>query len=188
MYHAAAHRDSFQPGLRQKPVVLLVRNALLIRDPVHFPSLASIVGERLLKMGRLGVQICPLISNQDGFAIDRILSDEHTAPIFEFADLRRVEDSRFASRPVEPPLVRFWVVQADDEAFDVCIWSVEYGLFDFRTIPDLPAGTRALVLYPFVRSGQGMQPALQVIPAVADQRVEIVLAIMCCVLTLACRS
>ena len=63
-------------------------------------------------MGRIRSQVGPNESNQDGFAINRILGEKLTASISEFADLGRVRDAILAVGPIEPPLVGLQIVIA----------------------------------------------------------------------------
>src|SRR5579863_7966959 len=96
-----------------------VGGARLVGDPVYFPGLAAIFGEGLLEVGRVGVDFRPIVSNEDGFAVDCVLGVKVAVSIFEFADLRRIGGAGFADGPVQAPLMVFGIVETHDQAFDV---------------------------------------------------------------------
>ena len=91
----------------------------LVRNPVDFPSLASVIGERLFKVRRTRGHVRPNKSNQDNFAVNRILGEKLAASILEFADLGWIQDAILAVGPIEPPLVGLRIVQPESQAFDV---------------------------------------------------------------------
>jgi hypothetical protein len=66
----------------------------------------------LLEVRRLGVQVRPRKAYQQHLSVDGILRKELSPPVLELADLGRVHDAVLAVCPVEPPLVRFWIVEA----------------------------------------------------------------------------
>jgi len=84
----------------------------LVRNPIYFPRLAPIIRERLFKVGRIRGQVRPNESNEYSLAINRILGEELTASILEFADLWRVKYADFAVGPIQAPLVRLWIIEA----------------------------------------------------------------------------
>src|ERR1035438_1745388 len=61
----------------------------LIDNPVHFPSLASIIRKGLFKMGRIRGGVGPNKPNQDAFSIQHVLGVELTPSILKLADLGR---------------------------------------------------------------------------------------------------
>jgi len=61
----------------------------LVRDPIHFPGLAAVVGEGLFEVGRVGVQIRPGVANENDFSVEIVLGVELAVSIFELADLGR---------------------------------------------------------------------------------------------------
>jgi hypothetical protein len=65
----------------------LVFHARLIRNPVHFPALAPIIGEGLFEVSRIWGDVRPNISNQDRSALHVILAEKFPASILEFADM-----------------------------------------------------------------------------------------------------
>jgi hypothetical protein len=56
------------------------------RDPVRLPGFASVVGERLLEVARVGSDVRDDESDEDGPAIERFLIEELSAPVLEFAN------------------------------------------------------------------------------------------------------
>src|ERR1700683_1978195 len=113
----------------------------LIGNPIHFPSLAAIVGVRLLEVGLVGGGVAPEEADDDHFAFPAVLRIERTDSVLELADLGRVENANFAVNPVEAPLMRFRIVQTEGQAFDVAAGTVGLKLLDLRTpIPDFTRG------------------------------------------------
>ena len=82
----------------------------LVRNPVHFPSLTSIIREALFKVGRIRGRVRPNKSNEDSFASHCILGKELAASILEFADLGWVQDAILTVGPIEAPLVGLGIV------------------------------------------------------------------------------
>jgi hypothetical protein len=68
----------------------------LIRNPVHFPSLAAIIGVGLFKVGQIRGGVRPNKSNKDSFAIPFVLAVKLTASILELANLRWVDGAVLA--------------------------------------------------------------------------------------------
>src|SRR5271154_41983 len=93
----------------------------LVGDPVYFPGLAAVFGEGLLEVGCVGVDFRPIVSNEDGFAVDGVLAVKVAVSIFEFADLGRVGNAGSANGPIQTPLVILGIVEAHDQAFDVAV-------------------------------------------------------------------
>src|SRR5579862_3140053 len=73
----------------------------LVRDPVHFPGFSSIIRKRLFEVRRIRGQVRPDVSNQYGFAIDRILSVKLAASILEFPHLRWIQLAVLAIGPIK---------------------------------------------------------------------------------------
>src|SRR5580692_7684348 len=128
--------------------IRLTTHARLVRNPVHFPGLAAILREGLLKVRRAGGGIRPKKSNQDHFAINRILSVELAASILEFADLRRVQNANLAVGPIQPPLVGLRIVQPHGQTFDMSASrAVRFELLDLSApVPNL-SGDRSAVKF-----------------------------------------
>jgi len=82
----------------------LLGHPRLVRDPVDFPGFTAIIRKGLLKVRGAGVHVRPDKSNQNGFAVDRILGEKRAASVFEFANLGWVHDADLAVSPIEPPL------------------------------------------------------------------------------------
>src|SRR5580698_8618472 len=114
-------------------------------------------------MWGVGGQVGPIKSNQNGFAIDCVLSKELAVSVLELADLGWVEDTDLAVGPIEPPLVGFRIVNAQGQTFDVAGGAVEFNLVDGGAIINLAADTGPVKFDPGSGTGQGMQAALQVI-------------------------
>lgn len=75
-----------------------VGDAGLVCDPVGFPGCAAVIGEGLLEVGGVSVQIGPAKTDEDGFVIDSVLSvlsQKFADSVFEFADLRRSRTPTF---------------------------------------------------------------------------------------------
>src|ERR1700683_3232598 len=91
--------------------VRFIFHPCLIRNPIHYPSLASIVRERLLKVSRTGRKVRPNISNKDRSAIKGVLTEKLAASILELADLRWPGDgARLTIGPIQTPLMSFGIV------------------------------------------------------------------------------
>ena len=148
----------------------------LVGDPVDFPGSASVVGEGLLEVGR-GVQVGPFKADEDGFAVDRVLGEEFAAAVFEFADLRRVDNTNSFVGPVEAPLVGFGIVSAEGEALDVTGGAVDEDLINLGTVIDLAADPGAIKFDPGVRAGEGIEAPPETVFPGAEERVEVVGAV-----------
>src|ERR1035438_7171050 len=66
----------------------------LVRDPVDFPRLAAILGERLFKVGHAGVGVRPDKSNKDAFPVQRVLAVELAASILRSEERRVGKECR----------------------------------------------------------------------------------------------
>src|SRR6266404_7296092 len=100
-------------GMRRASVrfVRFMVHPCLVRDPVDFPSLASIIRVGLFEVGCVRGGVRPNKSNQDNFALPCVLGVKLTASILELADLRRVNSAVLAVGPIESPLVGLGIVQ-----------------------------------------------------------------------------
>src|SRR6267143_5089950 len=86
-------------------------HACVGRDPVYFPSLASIIRECLFKAARIRSDIRHDKSNVDGSAIKTFLIEKLAAPIVELADCGLVQGTVDAVDKIEAPLVGLGIVQ-----------------------------------------------------------------------------
>src|SRR5580698_4484530 len=93
----------------------------LIRNPVHLPGLASVVGECLLKVGRFRVGVRPDKSNIDGSPFPWLLIKELAASIPELADHGLSKDAILAVGPIDTPLVGLGIVQPEGQTLDVTL-------------------------------------------------------------------
>src|SRR6266851_1238556 len=75
-------------------------------DPVHLPSLASIIGKCLLKAARIGSDVRYDKSNQDGPVIQGFLVIKLAASIFEFANRWLGQRASGAAGKIKAPLMR----------------------------------------------------------------------------------
>src|SRR6516165_8172770 len=96
-----------------------VCHARVSRDPVHFPGLASVVGEGLLKSARIRSDVRNNKTNKDSPVVECFLVKEFAASILELADRGLTYRSVVAIREVEAPLMGLRVVQAQRQTFDV---------------------------------------------------------------------
>src|SRR5258708_38729141 len=79
-------------------------------NKVRLPSLASIIRECLFEMVRIRGNVGPDNSNQDGFAIERLLGVKLTAPIFEFTDGGLAQSAVITFRKIHAPLTNLGIV------------------------------------------------------------------------------
>src|SRR5712691_3522682 len=89
------------------------------RDPVHFPSLASIVREGLFKTAGTRRDVRYHEPNQDGSAIQCFLVVEFATSSLEFADRGLAQSAVVAVGKIEAPLVGLWIVEAQVQTFEV---------------------------------------------------------------------
>src|SRR5512146_196105 len=89
---------------------------------------------------------------------------EFANAILEFANGGDAESPRFARRPIQTPLVRFRVVEAQREPFNVSTaWAVCFELLEVgASSPHLLRCRRAVELLPLLRASQGMEQPRQV--------------------------
>src|SRR6266568_4528972 len=123
--------------------------ASLIRDPVDFPGLASVLREGLLKMCGSRSHVRPDEPNQYRSAIECLLIEKFTASILKFADRRLPQNIILAVGPVQTPLVRLGIVETQGQAFDVASSAIGLEFLDFgAAIPDLSGHCSAVKLNP----------------------------------------
>jgi len=80
------------------------------RDPVDFPSPASIFRKRLLKAARIRGDVGYYKSNEDGSAVQCFLVEKLAASIFEFADRGLTQRTAVTVGKIEAPLVGLGIV------------------------------------------------------------------------------
>src|SRR5262249_8592051 len=78
--------------------------------PIRFPSLASIIRERLFKPTRIRRDGGKTISGENDSPIELFLIEKFATTILESADHRLVEHAVAAIRPIQTPLVRVGIV------------------------------------------------------------------------------
>src|ERR1700731_2467575 len=105
---------NLSPDMRRGSMrfVGFIPHPCLIRNPIHFPSLASILGEGLLEVRRIRSDLRPNKSTQDGSTIRAgwFRVEKLPASILEFADRGRPQGPAFAGSPIEAPLVGLGIV------------------------------------------------------------------------------
>src|SRR5678815_3933158 len=101
-------------------------------------------------MGRLRCDIGPHISNQDHSALESVLAQKLTPAVPELANVRRTAHrTSLAVRPIQAPLTRLRVVQAESQPFDVAAGTVNLELFDLRApVPNLSSDGCAVKFHP----------------------------------------
>ena len=65
----------------------LILHSRLVCDPVHFPRLTTIFGERLFEVGGVLGHLRPDVANEDHSAVEGVLGEEFTASVLELAEL-----------------------------------------------------------------------------------------------------
>src|SRR5262245_38593557 len=99
---------------RRFRITRLILHPRLVGNPVSFPGLASIIGERLFKVRRIRVDVRPDVSNQNRSAIwaGWFLVEEFAAVVPEFADGgRTTHGAILAVGPIKAPLMSSEVVE-----------------------------------------------------------------------------
>src|ERR1035438_2534128 len=140
-------RDTRRSSVR---FVRFIGDPCLIRNPIHFPSLASIIRERLLKVGRIRGCVRPNESNKNRFVIQCVLAEKLAVPVLELASLGCDHGSVLAVGPVKAPLVSLGIVQTEGQTFDVAGGrAIGFELLDLSAaIPDLSGNGRAVKFDP----------------------------------------
>ncbi len=119
------------------------------RDPVHFPSLASIVREGLFKTAGTRRDVRYNEPNKDGSAIQCFLVVEFAASILELADRGLAQGAVVAVGKIEAPLVGLWIVETQVQTFEVPFWAIGLELYQIgAAIPNLSNDGSALKFDP----------------------------------------
>src|ERR1700723_4671965 len=79
-------------------------------DPIHFPSLASVVRERLFKVARSRSDVRYNKSNRDGSGIECLLIEKLAASILELPDRGLTHSSAVTVGKIEAPLMGLGIV------------------------------------------------------------------------------
>src|SRR5580704_9009505 len=112
--YARIYSRNLLPDMRRGSMrfVGFIWHPCLIRNPIHFPGLASIIGEGLLKVRRIRSDLRPDKSTQDGSTVraGRFRVKKLSASILEFADRGRPQGPAFAGGPIKAPLVGLGIV------------------------------------------------------------------------------
>src|SRR5438552_12667178 len=87
-----------------------IRHACVGRNPVHFPSLASIVREGLFKTARIRSDVRDNKTNIDASAIKCFLVEKFATSIPEVADRGLAQGTVVAVGKIEAPLVGLRIV------------------------------------------------------------------------------
>ena len=155
-----------------------VRDTSLVGDPVDFPSLATIGGEGLLKVGGIGRDLGPNIAHQNDPAVEGFLVEKFATAVGKLANRRLPERTILAVGPVETPLMGLRIVETEGQTLDVTGRAGGLELFEpSAAIPDFAGDGRAVKLNPGRRAGQGMEETLEANFPGAGLEVKIVLAI-----------
>src|SRR6202047_1092106 len=89
-------------------------------DPIHFPSLSSILRKGLLEVSRNRGDVRPNISSQDSPAIECVLAQELPAAILELTHAGwSANNASSAVSPVQAPLLTLGIVETQRQTFDV---------------------------------------------------------------------
>src|SRR5215813_2749998 len=78
--------------------------------PVFLPSLASVIGECLLKTTRVRSDVRKTVSREDHSPVEFLLIEEFATTILEFTNHRFVDYAVGAVGPIQTPLMSFWIV------------------------------------------------------------------------------
>src|SRR5580692_7517674 len=125
--------------------------------PVHFPSLSSILRERLFKMAFIWGDERLDPAHKDCSAVQRFLVVELSLAIVEVPDHRLAQSAVVARGPYLVPLASLRIIQTQGQTLDVTGRSVSFKFLEVRAaIPDLPDDRGTVVSDPRSRSGQGM--------------------------------
>lgn len=117
----------------------LILHSRLVCDPVHFPRLTTIFGERLFEVGGVLGHFRPDVANEDHSAVEGVLGEEFTASVLELADIgRAAQTSLFAVGPVQAPLAGFRVIKTKSQTFNMSSRAVAFEFLDLGfAIPEL---------------------------------------------------
>src|SRR5258708_21772138 len=124
-------------------------HACVGRDPVYFPSPASIVREGLLKTAGIRRDVRYNEPNKDGSAIQCFLVVEFAASILELTDRGLAQGAVVAVGKIEAPLVGLWIVETQVQTFEVPFWAIGLELYQIgAAIPNLSNDGSALKFDP----------------------------------------
>src|SRR5260221_13668331 len=126
-----------------------IESPLERHDPVRFPRLAAVVREGLLETRRIRRDPAEAVPHEDLPVVKRLLIEELAPPVPELTDDRRGHDSVAAVGPVEVPLLRARVVEAQPRALDVSGRTVHFELEETGpAVPDSGDFRDSVVLHP----------------------------------------
>jgi hypothetical protein len=117
-------------------LVRCIAYARLVCHPVHLPGFAAIVGVGLFEVRSVRVGVCPNEANIDELAVQCVCAVELAASVLELTDLRtRVHGAVFAVGPIDAPLVRLRVVEAQSQSLDVAAGVLRRGTLLSQVFP-----------------------------------------------------
>src|SRR6266576_832327 len=125
-------------GIRASSVRLVrfIVHPCVGRNPIHFPRLASILGECLFKTARLRSDIRYNEPNQDGPVIEGFLIEKLAAPVLEFSDCRLAQGAILAVGKIQTPLAGLGIVQTQRQRFNLTFWPIDLEFYEIR--PSIP--------------------------------------------------
>src|SRR5579862_1129304 len=109
-------------------------------------------------MWSVGAGIDPNEADIDELAVQCVCAIELAPSVLKLTDLGTgVHGAVFAVRPVDAPLVRLRVVEAQSQSLDVTAGTIEFDLLKAgASVPHFASDEGAIELDPGVRSGEGM--------------------------------
>src|ERR1700676_1006309 len=123
------------------------------RYPIHFPSPASIIRERLFKTARIRSDVGDNKSNKDGAAIQCFLVKKLTAASSKLADGGFAHGATPAVGKIEVPLAGLGIVETEVQTFEVTRWACGLELHQIgAAIPNLVDDGRARIFDPCRRA------------------------------------
>src|SRR6185295_16943212 len=131
-------------------------------------------------MRRIAVHFRPDEPHQNKPAVSagRLGIVKLAASLLESANRRHSDGSALASRPVEAPLARFLVIEAQRCSLDMALGAVHFELLDLRpAVPDLARDGGAVELHPLRRTRQWIFESLEVNLPAAQLEIETALPI-----------
>src|ERR1700756_1760732 len=101
-------------------------------------------------MGSVRVDVGPNEADVDELAVQCVCAVELASSVLELADLRtRVHGAIFAVGPIDIPLVRLRVVEAQRQSLDLAAGTIEFDLLDDGTsVPHFVRDEDAIKLQP----------------------------------------
>src|SRR5215471_13766833 len=159
-------------------VLLSGLHPCVVRDPVNFPSLTAVIGERLFEVTGIRGNVGNDEAHQDGAAIQSFLIVELAAAIPEFPDGRHADRPGPAIGEVEAPLVRLRIVKAQVETLEMASWAIGNQFHEVSaTVPHLAHHRHAVVINPRRGTGERMEQTPQVRLPGADLEVKVMLTV-----------